>query len=220
MSEVMGENQCSHLRFKSYSLSWPFRGVLSYLFHVIFRARRITAARHHKQAYETRRPTHLSALHSSCHMSACEVPTNHYCLSLPADDQARSWSWSATVMLSCHFHPRSVVWKWCLIIYFLMRVKWCTVTLCRPGWCVVEAKVRHLLALPPLCCRAISFWVGGAIGCVWICLCTDPETSGSVVVSAPQLFWVIAREKASRSGWNRGHDEVTSSLFENVKKTT
>lgn len=29
------------------------------------------------------------------------------------------------------------------------------------GWCVVEAKVKHLLALPPLCCRAVSFWVGG-----------------------------------------------------------
>lgn len=140
-------------------------------------------------------------------MSACEVPTNHYCLSLPADDQARSWSWSATVMLSCNFHPRSVVWKWCLIIYFLMRVKWCTVTLCRPGWCVVEAKVRHLLALPPLCCRAISFWVGGGHRLcvnlpmhrprnVRLCCCLSP----SIVLGHCQREGIKIRMK-QRSWW-------------------
>lgn len=33
------------------------------------------------------------------------------------------------------------------------------------GWCVVEARAKHLLAVLPLGCCAISFWVGGHILC-------------------------------------------------------
>lgn len=146
----------------------------------------------------SRHGKHFSGLHSSCYMSACKLPTTHYCLSqiwaalsLPTDDKALSWSWCDAVMLFhafIFFVPGSMVWNGCLFIYFQIRVKRCISkwrsvvgVLLKPKSC------SYWLSLIPVAVPS-HFRVAGHIAKAWICLSTDPETSGSVVVSAPQLF--------------------------------
>lgn len=106
-----------------------------------------------------------SALHSSCHMSACKVPTNHHCLS--------SWSWSAAVMLSCYFCLRSVEWKLCLVCLFPDESEMLTshvVVFC--GWCVGEAKVKHFIGSPssPVAVPSFFFFVFGWRAIRWVTL--------------------------------------------------
>lgn len=122
------------------------------------------------------------------------------------------------------FCPGSIVWKRCLFVYFLIRRKWCTLTASFCGCCVVEAKVKHLLALPSLCCCAVSatlsLFVLGAIYSVnlpqhrprnvKLCCCLSP----SIILGHCQR----EREMASKSSErNREHDGIISSLVRNGK---
>lgn len=84
-------------------------------------------------------------------------------VSLPADDKALSWSWCDTVMVSWHFFfcPGSIVWKGCLLIYFLIRSKkvhahsvflW---LVCR--WS--QSQSIYWLSLPSVAAPSLPLWV-------------------------------------------------------------
>lgn len=64
-------------------------------------------------------------------------------------------------MLSYSFVQDLHYWK--AVCLFILQ--WLTHTVPFCGWCVAESRVKHLLAVLPFCCRAISFWVGGHILC-------------------------------------------------------
>ena len=119
-------------------------------------------------------------------------------LHLSSPITAKCW-WSSLVLtviqwcFHAYFDLVSVVRKRCLFIYFLIRRKWCTLTVSSSGWlvrCWSQTQAFIGSPLPLLLCRGCHFdsFLGWGPYTVWVCLSTDPETSGYIIISDPQLF--------------------------------
>lgn len=112
------------------------------------------------------------------------------CHPLPTDDSSLVvMVWYSDAFRPCFWSRLNGVKR--VSIYFLIRVKWCTLTMSFCGWHVVETDVKHLLALPSLCCCGVSATLSlfglGAIYCVNLPQ-HRPRNVRLCFVSAPHLF--------------------------------
>lgn len=184
----------------------------------------VNAALHyHQQTCETCRPTSQWPTFIMLHgCLPCKVSYKPPLLLPNMSSLITSW-WESSVVVMVWYRdafmpicvPGSVVWKTRGFIYFLFRFRLFTLSefpLCLVScWSQSHTFIGSLSCLL-LChlCQFVAFWVGGNI-LYEICLSTDPETSDSFnVVSAPQLFPTIAKEK-QRWHWAL-HDETESMM--------